>query len=320
MGRAFILELIRGVLRDRADKREDEQAQSQANAVSAAIAAHEAAKPTDGALVRMVFLRQALPDAPGPGEQRFAYLEHGFGASESEARVALNQQQVQAPIPGANERVETREKWIPPVAPVAPSALLTAVFRAWPPAGIRGTKLKFQNVKWDSAGFDDEAVTEVRVPAGRARRTPASRSCGCPRSCRDKAVPVEPRAPREGPSVPSVDLDPGTPFADVHAVAVFPENEATRMAFERVPATVVGAWLPLLPNFELLRWVRPEDLRVLPAPRLPPPPRRSCSCRSMPSLPPRVPGTVLRVLRHAGLPWHPGAIRWRDAVGLGPGR
>ena len=86
-----------------------------------------------------------------------------------------------------------------------------------------------------------------------------------PEKLQGQAVPVEPRAPREGPSVPSVDLDPGTPFADVHAVAVFPDNDVTRMAFEHAPATVVGAWLPPLPNFELLRSVRPEDLRVMQA-------------------------------------------------------
>ena len=196
----FILELIRGVLRDRADKREDEQAQSQANAVPAAIAAHQAAKPTDGALVRMVFHRQALPDAPGPGQARFAYLEHGFGASESEARVA--------------------------------------------PTSSRSRH-------------------RSRAPTSASRRARMDPTRGARRAVRPTTA-VSARGRRR------------------HAVAVFPENEATRMAFERVPATVVGAWLPPLPNFELLRWVRPEDLRVFKR-RLPVAAAQLTSCRSMPS-------------------------------------
>ena len=77
-----------------------------------------------------------------------------------------------------------------------------------------------------------------------------------------QTVPVEDRAPREGRNVPSVDLDPGTPFADVHAVAAFPENEVTRKGFERMPATVLGTSIGGLANFELVRWIRPEHLRV----------------------------------------------------------
>jgi hypothetical protein len=212
-GAVLISEWIRGILRWFADEREDDQAQRQADAVSAAIAAHQAAKPADGALVRMIFHRQALPDAPGPGQARFAYLEHGFGASESEARFALNQQSVAAPTLGANVSAETREKWIPPVTPVAPSGLRPPFPRV-ATGGIRGTKLKFQDVKWDSGGFDDEAVTEVAFAREEDAR---SRSSGCRRSCRDRwsrsshALPARDPACRASTSTPGRRSPTSTP-------------------------------------------------------------------------------------------------------------
>ena len=256
-----IIGALNGILdyfRGKAEVIEQAAIERELEAHSAGIGAHQAEKPHDGALVRITTRRTKLPDAPTDGPEKLVSIEVGYGRTESEALADLDRQARAAPAPAANEVFSRHTRWVEP-ARASAAAELRPPFPRVASGGIRGTTLILQNVKWDADGFDDEDQAQVAFAAEQDVRFSVLR---VPPKLAGQTVPLEERAPREGPKVPSVDLDPGTPFADVHAVAVFPENEVTRQGFERAPATVLGTSVGGFANFELVRWIRPENLRV----------------------------------------------------------
>ena len=74
---------------------------------------------------------------------------------------------------------------------------------------------------------------------------------------------VQRKAGGGGGTVPAVKLD--TVLGNVTAAIVFPANDATDMAFRKAPATRVEARTSLTtqPNFNRVRWIRPEHIKVL---------------------------------------------------------
>jgi hypothetical protein len=61
-----------------------------------------------------------------------------------------------------------------------------------------------------------------------------------------------------------VNLDPSLPFCDVTAAMVFPADDATNELFESARPTKdrLGQLAHYI-NVRMMRWVRPENLRVI---------------------------------------------------------
>jgi uncharacterized protein DUF4157 len=121
-------------------------------------------------------------------------------------------------------------------------------------------------------GFDDEGTSTLEVPAGtRARfyllRPPSEIDDRYSESLGTVSVPVVRRSAGSGESIRVVDLDPSLRAVgfDVTAAMIFPADEATRSLFEYSRSTRDATGLLMgYENFDLIRWIAPGDVALLP--------------------------------------------------------
>jgi hypothetical protein len=124
-----------------------------------------------------------------------------------------------------------------------------------------------QDVEWTNmGGFDDEGTTKLTLAEGLEPRfhvlqLPATIESIIPFETNPqlKQTPL-PLAVRDG--IPVVDLDPVLPLSHVVAAALFPADQATVELFQQAPQTVQMGPL-LVKDFDLVRWARPEQIRLL---------------------------------------------------------
>jgi hypothetical protein len=125
-----------------------------------------------------------------------------------------------------------------------------------------------QDVEWNGIlGFDDEGTTRLK-PAADA--TPAFIILDPPELLRwrNDGREIKTKLPREwqpaeGGKVPVVNLDPDIPFFHVTAAMVFPADDDTEELFETARATKDNlGQLSHYTNFRMVRWVRPENIRI----------------------------------------------------------
>jgi hypothetical protein len=232
------------------------------------VAEHQRVSPRDGALVRVVYTRQQLPEAPASGPRVFGWVDAGYGPTESQAALDLYRQSSISRGLGKYEHYEHAFQWVKPLAPTPYSELKTPFPRIGS-GGITGVSLTLQDIKWDVDGFDDEQSSTVTFKSAEEAQfsllRPGALTKGGRYMVGDREVTVHWRRPQEGASVEALDLDPDMPFASVHVVPIFPDNDATRDAFKRARQLKL-AWpsdLATRPNIDLVRFVRPENIRVL---------------------------------------------------------
>ncbi len=229
-----------------------------------------AANPSLGVLLIFFYHQVEAPSESliRPGAV-FTHVESALGRSRDEARGNWQRQPAVRPGAGQNERITTQEVWIPPAQPVGVATLRTP----FPPAAI-GTfasgAARLQDVEWGGVtGFDDEGETTLRLVAG---STPAEFVIlrpaaviqwfnGPTRFSTD--IPLVIRTTADGSDVTVVDLDPWMP-GKVSAAMVFPAADATDQLFAQAPRTrdnlnQLRGYL----NFGKVRWVRPENIRIL---------------------------------------------------------
>ncbi|MGN9907824.1 eCIS core domain-containing protein [Phytohabitans sp. LJ34] len=225
-----------------------------------AAAAHMAQRPHDGALFRMAYREASLPDTTITGPMVFDRIEVGYGRTPEEAMADILAAPAAMRTPGEREQLRYEEVWQEPKAASGPADLRTPFPRRML-ATARGRTMVLQDVKWDLDGFDDEGSTSVAVGAADSL---SFFVLAVPRRIAHHTIPVG-EVPVAGGAAPAVNLDPANPF-NVHAVAVFPANEATRAAFEQAPGLALKVPFPVRANLSLLRWVRPDQILLPPAP------------------------------------------------------
>jgi hypothetical protein len=231
------------------------------------VAEHQKLFPKDGALIRVVYTRMQLPDAPASGPAVFGWVDAGYGPTESQAANELYRQAKLTRTLGRFEHYEHQFQWVKPLAPT-PYTELHAPFSRVGSGGIAGTTLTLQNVKWDWDGFDDEQTSTITFKSPEDAQFSICLP-GTPKSGRYLVgatdIPVRMSRPKEGAAVAAINLDPDIPFSSVSVVPIFPENDATRDAFKSARKLKLE-WpseLARRPNIDLVRFVRPENIRVL---------------------------------------------------------
>jgi hypothetical protein len=227
-----------------------------------------AANPSMGVLLVFFYRQVQAPQESliRPGAV-FLQVEHATGRTRSEARQNWASQPVLRGGAGPNERIDSQEVWIPPSQPAGVSALRTP----FPPAAI-GTfaTAKLQDVEWGGVtGFDDEGETSLRPASGAAPPEfvilrPAAVIRWFHGSSRmSTEIPLVNRNTADGSSLIVVDLDPWVP-GNVSAAMVFPADDDTESLFSHGPRTKDNLdQLRGYVNFDKVRWVRPENIRVL---------------------------------------------------------
>jgi len=130
---------------------------------------------------------------------------------------------------------------------------------------------RLQDVEWAGVfGFDDEGQTTLNLPPG---ITPRFLILSLPKEFEwfigtdrmTKSIPIELRKAGEGGNIPVVNLDPVIPFSNVAAACVFPADDTTKALFENTPATRDTTGQIHYTNFTEVRWVRPENIKLIEA-------------------------------------------------------
>ena len=230
-----------------------------------------AANPSLG-VVLVFFYRQveAPPESLLRPGAAFMHVEYALGQTEDEAvqNWAMKPSIRAGARPG--EHIDTQKVWIPPIV----ASPVTSLRTPFPIAAI-GTfaspgLAKLQEVEWGGiTGFDDEGETTLRISSARPPlefailKPPSVLPWSNGRTWLETEIPLTTRVTADGSSVLVVDLDPWVP-GHVSAAMVFPADDRTAEAFAHTRATKDN--LGLLRghvNFGRVRWVRPEQIRVL---------------------------------------------------------
>jgi hypothetical protein len=262
-----VLAVLQEWLNSTVEESQRAQLRAELDNVGRQVAEHQRLSPKDGALVRIVYTRTQLPDAPVAGPAVVGWVDAGYGPTESQAANDLYRQAQLTRTLGKFEHYEYRFQWVKPVAPTPYSELQTPFPRVGS-GGIAGTSLTLQDVKFDWDGFDDERSSTVSFRVPEDAQFSILRP-GIPKHGRyvigTTDVPVRMRRPKEGAEVEALELDPDLPFSSVCVVPVFPDNDATRDAFKQARAIKFErpSELANRPNLDLVRFVRVENLRVL---------------------------------------------------------
>lgn len=259
-------------LNDREQKSRLEEALAQ---IEPTIRARQAENPQQGAMLFIYYTQvRPHPDSPIiPGPQ-FRRIELGFGRTPEEALYSWQDTPALRPglDPGTSERIE--RLWISPPepAPVEEIPMPEPPFPIIALATFAGDKPALQEVEWAfSRGFDDEGLTQLSVPTGVEARffilaVPRTISWVPPiNSSRIAEVFIRTRLmpTASGDEVQAVDLDPVNPFGSVTATCIFPADRATADLFATSIGTIGNTSRLGYRNFQYIRWVSPEQIRVL---------------------------------------------------------
>jgi hypothetical protein len=227
------------------------------------------AHPEMGALLVFHYTQQQSPPEslirPGASFQTVNYY---MGRTQDEARDAWHNTPMLRAMHPSGVTEFTQTLWIPPVNPPSITDIRTPFQRVALATFAEGRAV-FQNVQWGGVtGFDDEGTTPVTPGAQPARflilRVPDTLAFLNGGMRINVTIPISQRGAQSGGSIPAVDMDPILPFTDVAAACVFPADDATDLLFSRARATQDNlGQLDLYTNFGKVRWVRPENIRVL---------------------------------------------------------
>jgi hypothetical protein len=213
--------------------------------------------------------QQAPPDSLIRPGATFETVNFYTGRTQDEARDVWQNTPMVRVLHPSDILESTQTVWIPPVLP--PSVLdIRTPFRSVALATFAPGRAVLQNVEWGGVtGFDDEGTTPVTPGAQPARflilQVPNTVAFFNGGMRINVTIPISQRRAQSGGSIPAVDLDPILPFSDVSAACVFPADDATDQLFAQARATHDNlGQLDIYTNFGKVRWVRPENIRVLP--------------------------------------------------------
>lgn len=135
-------------------------------------------------------------------------------------------------------------------------------------APFAGTRTKLQVVRWKGAivGFDDEYESTLipelgSIPQFLILKLPEQFEWYAEIN-QVSSIPIEVVPAAEGGSVPAVNLDTFLP-GKVKAVCVFPYDDATDILFSTSTPTLDDLRQIHYTNFDKVRWVRPENIRII---------------------------------------------------------
>ena len=191
-----------------------------------------------------------------------------LGRTQDEARDVLRATPMVHANLGPKTKVLTQEIWVPPIIP--PSVRdIRAPFRSVALATFAAGRSILQVVEWGGiTGFDDEGTTRLSLGSQSPRflilQVPSKLSFHNGGFLVDVKIPIIQRNAQSGGTIPVVNLDPVMPGFNVSAACVFPADDATDLLFAAAPATRDNLnRLGIYTNFGKVRWVRPENVRVL---------------------------------------------------------
>jgi predicted nucleic acid-binding protein len=260
----FVLNLIN-------DRIQEQKVEAALQSAKAAIGNARVDNPRLGILLMFYYTQIEAPSESiiKPGAV-FHYLDWGLGVTADEARRDATGKPSISQGTGPNERKFFQEVWIPPLQ----KSSVTTAKCPFPPIAVgqfflgNSTKAKFQLVDFDLlGGFDDAVERNVDLPkdtnATFAVLKPPSEVYWYNINGRQTvSVPLKDAKTANGNTIKVVDLDPWSPF---HAMAamVFPTDEWCEKVFNMVRPTDNYQQLPSYVNFNMVRWIRAENIHLL---------------------------------------------------------
>ena len=239
--------------------------------IKPAIAKARAENPRMGVAILFYYTQVEAPDESiiKPGAD-FQYLIWGVGATADEAREdALRPGSISRGT-GPYERRFSQQVWIPPLQ----KSSITTARCPFPLVAIgrfflgNSVRAKFQGVEFSAiGGFDDTVETGFDLPpntnADFAVLKPPSEVYWYNMNGRQTvSVPLKDATTANSNTIKVVDLDPWSPF-HAQAAMVFPVDDWTEKVFNVVNSTENSALLVTYTNFDMIRWIRPENIHLL---------------------------------------------------------
>ncbi|RZB36070.1 MAG: hypothetical protein SRB2_02575 [Desulfobacteraceae bacterium Eth-SRB2] len=266
----FLLGLVRQSIYYFGGRIQQSKAQKDLKSLGTRIDKDRRAMPTKGVLVSLQFIvQEGSKEAAGQGNAfRYTTYLYGKGATVSEAR----QDQVRHGLiregTRSNEKYAYQPIWFPPLKATG------RIKRPFPVIGhgcfVQG-KVWLQNVQWTTIqGFDDEGKSNL---AGSGNSfffdilQPPTNMVTSHGATGVVKIPIKQRPVGSGgKSIPVVDLD--TTLGNVTAAMVFPADAHTEQVFWRAPETKQKPLGTIrgITNFNRIRWIRPENIRLLKSP------------------------------------------------------
>ena len=240
--------------------------------IEPSIAAERQRLPDHGVILLIYYHQVIAPrDSLIQPAAVFSHIRWAIGRTQDEAMQNLASRASIDPAPPQGSRALSSRIWIPPLQRSGIETLRTP----FPRAGL-GTfapnRAVLQDVGWNGInGFDDEGTTRLSAGSFMPRflllDPPSEISWVWGQRLMSTSIPLVQRAAaNRGPAIKAVDLDPVVPFGSVSAVPVFPYDEQTDLLFAAAPATADNlGQLRQFPNLGKMRWVRPENIVVVPA-------------------------------------------------------
>lgn len=269
----FLLGLIRQGIYLIGGSIQRSEAENDLRKVGARVERDLKADPSRGVLVSLRFIvMQGSPEAAGSGDA-FRYTGYLYGRGRTISAARDDQRSGVQPFkPGlrSNESFAYQPVWFPPKK----TAMIAELRRPFPVIAhgcfVEGRAV-LQDVQWTTLqGFDDEGTTKLagsgnsfyfdilEPPKYIVTSHGATGPVKIPKTMK--------MAGRGGKTIPVVELD--TIIGSVTAAMVFAADAHTADAFSRAPTTKqkpLGTIRGLV-NFDRLRWVRPENVRLLKSP------------------------------------------------------
>jgi hypothetical protein len=220
--------------------------------------------------VLLIVVKRQLPVDPHsaikPGP-RFAGVELGVGRDEWEADRNREDSSIPPPREGETD-TEAERIWFPAPHPADPQVPPPP----WPSVALAtfGSKAPTLTEVWWAnlpSGFDDRGTQPLDVPPGVEPRfhvlaPPASMKAEIP-DFRGRWVEENPIARGTSDGLPVARLDVYVPFDRDVAVAIYPADAATARLFATVAPTRHWQLLRGVRNFDLVRWVTPDQIALL---------------------------------------------------------
>lgn len=272
------LQLLNEILNYYGDREQERRVSEALAEIEPRIHSYQTLHPDMGATLIVYYSQwQAPEDSPLRPGPRFERIELGFGQTPEAAYANWLDQPQLRPGLGYNVSESFQQLWVPPPAP-APLKPKEEVPLPEPPfarlalATFAGGAATLQTVNYEiGSGFDDVDEKRLDLPEGFAprfyvldmpKRLTLFTNITTPPKTYEKTFPVEARGV-DGGSLPVLDLDPWLPGGTASAVCVFPADHATAELFDKAPTTYGLANFVTYRNFGLVRWVRPEHIRLI---------------------------------------------------------
>jgi len=227
--------------------------------------------PRMGILLLFYYVQHQAPEESiiKPGGA-FDHLTWGKGATRDEAIEDIFRTPSISSGTGPNESKFSREVWIPPLQ----KSKVTIAKCPFPPVAIGrfflgvSNQVKFQLVEFSIlGGFDDLFEKSIKLSANANAefailKPPAQLSWFNINGRHLVDVPLKTGKTANGNDITVVDLDPWSPF-NAKAAMVFPIDEWTEEIFATVGPTDNYFPLSAYVNFNMIRWIRPENIHLL---------------------------------------------------------